>query len=116
MNMVVGVRLKTAPNGLPQLLELRLLKHSHIGDRFRSARFRSSCLQNICKLRRKRKAAGSFFSDTAKNSQNSYFSKRVMHVSLPFGLSATYTCLQGYVSNCLEEEMSRTDTAYLSSS
>ena len=84
MNMAVGILLKWDPTGIhyrcfswyfPQLLELRLLKR-HIGDRLRSVRFRSSCLQNIWKVYRKANVARSFLIETAKkNSQQQLFSR-----------------------------------------
>ena len=103
VNMAIEIRLKIDPRGLQQkwfsgdfrqLLELRLLR-THIGGCFQSVRFRSSCLQNIRKVSKKTNVAESFWNEAAQNSKNSYFPKRALRVSFPFGLSVSFI-LQGY--------------------
>ena len=53
-----------------------------------------------------------------KSSKNSYFSKRALHVSLPFGLRVNSIFLQGYrkVLLIVGEKLRRTEIAYFLSS
>ena len=55
-----------------------------------SARCRSSCLQSIRKVARKINVAEFFQSQAAQKSKNSYFIKRALCVSLPFGLKVSF--------------------------
>ena len=101
--MTIGIRLKIDPSGLhrrcisgdfPQLLELPLLK-THIGGCFQSVREAAVC-RIFANYIGKQTWRSRFKVRLCENSKNSYFPKRPLRVSVPFGLRVIFIFLGGY--------------------
>ena len=78
----------------PQLVELPLIK-THIGGCFQSIR-EAAVRRIFVKYREKQTWRSPFKVNQCENSKNSYFPKRVLRISLPFGLGASFVFVQVY--------------------